>query len=345
MLHFAVIGAGTIAKVNAQALVQTGRAVIRGVFSRTQAKAQALCDQLGTDAQAYARFEDLLADRRLDAVVICTPQDAHRGYFEDCCRAGLQVLVEKPLAIRYEDCLAMIRTAEDCHTRAAVCHTQRYRSAVADTIALVRAGTVGEVVSIVDTLDLDFFTDERPKWHFDKRRVGHAMLFTHGSHQMDRVLVLLGRSPEWIAGKLESADMFRPEAQAHGLDSGYHLLGAAGPASFVISAGGYCRPIDSSLLIRGAKGTIRCHLNDTGVHKAGVYLSLHGKPLERLALSAPDTDSYVRQMRDLLDCLEGKQNHAPSLQHAAEVIRLLETAAASDARGSVPIPLQSGESS
>ena len=88
MLHFAVIGAGIIAKVNAQALVQTGRAVIRGVFSRTQAKAQALCDQLGTDAQAYARFEDLLADRRLDAVVICTPQDVHRGYFEDCCRAG-----------------------------------------------------------------------------------------------------------------------------------------------------------------------------------------------------------------------------------------------------------------
>lgn len=342
-LRFAVIGAGMIARVNAEALMKTGRAEIAGVFSRTQDKALALCGELGGNARVYPRFEDLLSDNGLDAAVICTPQDAHRTYFEDCCRAGLYVLVEKPLAIRYEDCLLMIRTAEACHTRAVVCHTQRYRSAVADTIALVRAGAVGEIVSIVDTLDLDFFTDERPRWHFDKRRVGHAILFTHGAHQADRVLTLLNRPADWIAGRLESADAFRPQAQAHGLDSGYHLLGAAGRASFVLSAGGYCGPTDSSLLIRGTLGTVRCHLNDTLVHAAGVYLSLRGKPEEKIPLSAPDSDSYVRQMHDLLDCLEGKPNHAPTLRHAAGVIRLLEAAADSDAQGSAPILLQSGE--
>lgn len=59
----------------------------------------------------------------MDAAVVATPPEHHRQPTELCLRAGVKVLVEKPMALCPEDAVAMSNTAEDHRQRLMVDHT------------------------------------------------------------------------------------------------------------------------------------------------------------------------------------------------------------------------------
>src|SRR6185436_17614628 len=48
-------------------------------------------------------------DPEVDAVYIATPAASHRDYTLRCARAGKPVYVEKPMALNFEECQAMIQ--------------------------------------------------------------------------------------------------------------------------------------------------------------------------------------------------------------------------------------------
>src|SRR2546427_8216538 len=106
------------------ALVSTGRhadtlvaPAIRGaedtqlvaVCSRDQAQAEAFADKHGAQA-AYTSLEALVADARVDAVFIASPNFLHAPYTAIAAQAGKHVLVEKPMAIGVDEAVDMVRT-------------------------------------------------------------------------------------------------------------------------------------------------------------------------------------------------------------------------------------------
>src|SRR5690349_1447185 len=60
----------------------------------------------------YDDHRDLLADPAVDAVVIATPHALHARQALDAVRAGKHVLVEKPMATRWEEAVALVDAAE-----------------------------------------------------------------------------------------------------------------------------------------------------------------------------------------------------------------------------------------
>ncbi|HEY5479607.1 MAG TPA: Gfo/Idh/MocA family oxidoreductase, partial [Gaiellaceae bacterium] len=63
-------------------------------------------------ARAPARFEDLLEDPELDAVVIATPVPTHAPLAMQALEAGKNVFVEKPMAMNAADAEEMTALAE-----------------------------------------------------------------------------------------------------------------------------------------------------------------------------------------------------------------------------------------
>lgn len=109
-----LIGAGYIADWHAEALKATPGVEIAAICDRSASAAEALAARYG--GRVFTSVEDMLAAGACDAVHILTPPDAHKPIALHCLAAGLDVLVEKPVALSAADTRA-IEDAAQAHGR------------------------------------------------------------------------------------------------------------------------------------------------------------------------------------------------------------------------------------
>ena len=95
--------------------------------------------------KTYADPNELIADRRVDAVVIVTPVSTHYDLAMQALRAGKHVLVEKPLASTSEQAARLVEEAERRQLVLSVDHTFVYTGAVRKMRELVTSDALGEI--------------------------------------------------------------------------------------------------------------------------------------------------------------------------------------------------------
>ena len=79
------------------------------------------------DVTVHEKIEDL---SEATAVTVAVPNQHHRAVAETCLEAGLNVLVEKPLALTVEDATAIVETAREHDAILQVGHIERFNPAV-----------------------------------------------------------------------------------------------------------------------------------------------------------------------------------------------------------------------
>jgi len=106
--------------------------------------------QFNLDPKLYhSSLNELLDTTRPQAVLVYTSTYDHRAVVEACAQRGVHVMMEKPLAVSYDDALAMQAAAERGKIQVLVNYeTTWYRSnhAVED---LIRTGELGDIRKIV----------------------------------------------------------------------------------------------------------------------------------------------------------------------------------------------------
>jgi predicted dehydrogenase len=95
--------------------------------------------------RTYADPNELVADRRIDAVVIVTPVSTHFDLAMQALKAGKHVLVEKPLAETSEQAARLVEEAERRKLVLSVDHTFVYTGAVRKIRELVSSGSLGDI--------------------------------------------------------------------------------------------------------------------------------------------------------------------------------------------------------
>jgi predicted dehydrogenase len=91
-------------------------------------------------------YKEVLADPRVDAVVIATPVSTHYPFAYQALQAGKHVLVEKPLAQSSRQVLELIELAESMGKTLMVDHTFLYTGAVRRMKQLVDSGEIGDLL-------------------------------------------------------------------------------------------------------------------------------------------------------------------------------------------------------
>ena len=94
---------------------------------------------------ATENYEDLLKDRRIDAIAIATPVHTHYELARLALRAGKHLLVEKPLAQSADRVRHLIDEADRRRLILMVDHTFLYTPAVQKIRELILRGELGEV--------------------------------------------------------------------------------------------------------------------------------------------------------------------------------------------------------
>ncbi len=97
------------------------------------------------DIECSRRFEGLIADPELDAVVIATPVRYHHELAKACLLAGKHTFIEKPMASSSAQCEELIQIADEKGLVLMVDHTFIYSSPVQKIAEIIQAGDIGDI--------------------------------------------------------------------------------------------------------------------------------------------------------------------------------------------------------
>ena len=147
MTNFAVIGVGRMGTVHAMNLYfRRVRGARLYAVCDTDPSALAKAAKRFPRAKRFADVEALLADGKVEAVVIATPHYAHADIAVACLEKGVHVLVEKPLSVTAADARRVIDASKrNPKTVAAVMLNQRTNPLYKRARRLVRSGKLGEI--------------------------------------------------------------------------------------------------------------------------------------------------------------------------------------------------------
>ena len=107
MLKIGIIGCGKITEVrHAPEYDENPNCEIAGYYDFFPEAAQALAKKYG--GKVYDSMEALL-ESDVDAVSVCVANDSHASASIAALKAGKHVLCEKPMAVKLEDCVDMVR--------------------------------------------------------------------------------------------------------------------------------------------------------------------------------------------------------------------------------------------
>lgn len=120
---------------------------IDAIASRDLAKAQAAAKQFGI-ARAYGSYEELLADRDLEAIYIPVPNHMHVEWAERAAAAGKHVLVEKPIAMNAEEAKRLIAARDRSGKMIIEGFMVRYATPWIEIRKLIASGKIGDVHGI-----------------------------------------------------------------------------------------------------------------------------------------------------------------------------------------------------
>lgn len=144
----------------------------------------------------YDNAEALIHDPDVDAVYIATPPDSHKEYTLLTARSGKPVYVEKPMALNFAECQAMI---EACRVAGVPLFVAYYRRALPRFLKvkeLVDAGAIGDVRFVSVTLYQPLASEERnPQtlpWRVIPEVAGGGRFVDLASHMLDFLDYLLG---------------------------------------------------------------------------------------------------------------------------------------------------------
>src|SRR5215218_2176334 len=126
-MEIGLLGYGSIATSHVRAIRSLGDPDLRlrSVMGRLAEPSAAFAREHGL-ASSTTDLDELLADRALEAVIVCSPSDVHAEQTERALRAGKHVLCEIPLALSLAETDRLTALADQLDRRLMVCHTQRF---------------------------------------------------------------------------------------------------------------------------------------------------------------------------------------------------------------------------
>ena len=189
-IRLGLIGCGSMGGKHLQRFEkQAHRLTVAAVADIAEERRRAAAEFLPA-AKIVADYHEILDD--VDAVLIALPHYLHHRATVECLAAGKHVLVEKPMAIKEQDCLDMIGAAERHDRTLMIAYCRRFHPMMVRMKELLDEKAYGECFQV--SIWTEQHTEPKPgSWKRRAANIGGGQLFSHGCHYVDLLLWWLGR--------------------------------------------------------------------------------------------------------------------------------------------------------
>jgi predicted dehydrogenase len=285
----------------------------------------------------YASLEDMLQKTHPQAVLVYTSTYDHRSVVEVCARNGVHVMMEKPLAVSYQDAQAMAEAAQRGKIHVLVNYeTTWYRSNQA-AYDLAREGAIGDIRKIVvhdghrGPKEINV-QPEFLEWLTDPKLDGAGALFDFGCYGADLSTWLMdGQRPESVTAVTQT---IKPDVYPKVDDEAVIVLKY--PRTVTIVQASWNWPFDrKDMEVYGQKGyVITVARNDVRVRRPGE----EEQSVKAKVISPPYDDSLSEFRAVVLD--GAKPDGLTSLETNLIAMEILDAARTSAATGkTISLPL------
>jgi predicted dehydrogenase len=184
-LGIAVHGAGWVAGAHAASWTKNAHVRIVSVSDLRKERAGQLAGRLGLPCAVRDRYDEVLADDRVDVVDICGPSHVHAEQAVAAAQAGKHILVEKPIALTMDENRAIRDAVARAGVRSLAGFVLRWNPAIQNIKSLLTSGAIGELFYA----EIDYWHGLKPTHHawalHSKKKTGGSAMLLGGCHAVD----------------------------------------------------------------------------------------------------------------------------------------------------------------
>ena len=342
MTQVGFVGGGNIARTHAEALAPLDAELVAVADVDPDARAHF---EGKRDVRSYTDHKRMLAEESLDVALIGVPNDCHADCATDVLEAGVDALIEKPLAHTLADAEQIAEVARGADATAMVGFTMVFKPTVQSTDDRIADGDFGDIYDI----DLRYVRrrgiPQLGSWFTDRARSGGGALIDCGVHLLAVALYLL----DW------------PEID-HVSAKTRSVFGTKDEYTYLDMWGGDPLP-DPTYTVEDAARTLIHTKSGTSIHldcawasnretetwmqllggQQGVTLDVHSEDatmygddrgeLTDTELHARETNIFRAEWRYFLDVVDGERDHeVNTIEHGLAIQRLIEMIYSADER-------------
>lgn len=298
-VRFGIIGTGDVAnRWLAPALQRVDGAALWSVLSRDTTRAAKFAATHGATAPdaTFNRLEDFLADPRLDAVIVASPDRLHCQHAVAAAAAGKHVFVEKPLATSAAEARQIVQACRMADRTLAVGYHLRWHAGHRLLRQKLIEGQLGELRHMRVQWTLK---PPAADWRADSTLGRWWSLAAVGTHSLDLTCWML----QPVCGKLvetRSLCSNGSRRSQHDETALVMLRFESGATAEVLSSVAFVAP--RVVQIYGSGGSAVCH-DTLGPGGSGIIIATYrGKQMEKLLFApgcpyAAELTDFVRAIR------------------------------------------------
>ena len=313
MKNIAVIGLGNIAtrhRSNLKMLFPEVQLVVMSASGRIPKESV-------SDSDHIAESIDEIIQLQVQFAIIASPAPFHAQHAIPLIKAGIPVLIEKPVSVTETDAQALIDAEAQYKTPVAVGYCLRYLPSAQQVRQMIQEGVIGNLYNAFIEIG-QYLPDWRPTKDYRetvsaKTELGGGVLLEL-SHELDYA--------QWILGSLTPKYVVLRASEELGLeveDNADLLMTTAKGAVVNIHLDFLQRKAHRKCRFIGSEGCIEWDLirNEVVLIKAKEQQEIY---------SAPDWDKnqmYLEMVTDFIKKINGQPNQSISLQEAERTVGLI----------------------
>lgn len=321
-MKYALIGCGRIATNHVKAVLDNGLEFVAACDVELENIGSLLSKhnlERATSIKRYADYKEMIAGHPdLELVAIATPSGNHAEIALHCIDHGINVIIEKPMAMNMKDAEDIVKRGAEKGVKVCACHQNRFNLAVQKTRQAVEAGRLGKLshgsIHVRWNRNKDYYTQApwRGTWKDDG-----GCLMNQCIHGIDLLRWMMGDEVETVYGVTRQQQHHYLEAEDIGMAVVRFKNGAI--ATIEGTTNVYPQNLEETLYLFGESGTVKIGGKSTNNIEVWDFKDETDEDKKNRGLEEQTSNVYgnghASLYADMMDAIKG--NRAPYVDAVA----------------------------
>ena len=258
-MKYALIGCGRISTNHIKAAVNNSLDIV-AVCDIVELNMELLLAKHGlegnTSIRRYTDYKKMLEENEIELVSIATESGLHAEIALYCIGRGINVIIEKPMAMSIKDANEIIRRAEEMKVKVSACHQNRFNIAVQEMRKALEQGRFGKLshgsIHVRWNRNQDYYT--QAPWRGTWAQDGGALM-NQCIHGIDLLRWMMGDEVDEVYGVTRQQFHHYLEAEDIGMAVVKFKNGTV--ATIEGTTNVYPKNLEETLYLFGEKGTVK----------------------------------------------------------------------------------------